>query len=41
MIENAERVELYLAGMDRQTFERDGRRRLRVTALGPLARRVT
>jgi uncharacterized protein with HEPN domain len=27
MIENAERVETYLAGMDRETFERDGRTR--------------
>lgn len=27
IVENAERVETYLAGMDRQTFERDGRTR--------------
>jgi uncharacterized protein with HEPN domain len=27
IIENAERVEIYLAGMDRQAFERDGKTR--------------
>lgn len=27
IIENAERVEVYLAGMDRQAFERDGKTR--------------
>jgi uncharacterized protein with HEPN domain len=27
IVENAERVEFYLAGMDRQAFERDGRTR--------------
>lgn len=33
IIENAERIETYLAGMDRQAFERDGKTRDAVNAV--------